>query len=194
MQFAGAVLQGTHPRGIDVAGEYVDQDEFLRRQLHHQPAGDLDVVLRAHLWVERELDAIISAALLRPEFLPLERMTFALKRDIARATGFMPDELHQAIAVLNKARNDLAHGPASLELSEQRVQELSNAVPQAGEIRVGVEPTDGMEPRDWMLRTACALLALQLRHRREQVEKWAAAKQVIDEAVMEAARERPTRA
>jgi hypothetical protein len=167
----------------------VDQDEFLRRQLHHQPAGDLDVVLRAHLWVEGELDAIISAALRKPEFLPLERMTFALKRDVARATGFVPDELHHAIAVLNKARNDLAHGPASLELSDRRLQELSETVPFADEIRSDVEPTAGMAPRDWALRTACAALALGLREHREQVEKWAAAKHIIDEAVMEAARQ-----
>lgn len=87
----------------------------------------LEVVLKGHLFVEREIIRALEAELPSPEFLNLERMPFAAKVDLMAALNLLLSDTEPAFRAFNAARNRMAHsldGEVSLD-----AQALLNKLP-----------------------------------------------------------------
>jgi hypothetical protein len=55
---------------------FLSDPDYLR---HINANAPLEVVLRGHLWPERELAAIVRLAVVEPNDLKVDRMSFSLK-------------------------------------------------------------------------------------------------------------------
>lgn len=73
-----------------------------------QPDHDRTLILNAHLVAEQLLEGIVSTALPRPNAF-LENADFRGKLNLARALGLIGDHAIACCAVLNQARNSIAH-------------------------------------------------------------------------------------
>jgi hypothetical protein len=80
---------------------------------HVNAESEVEILLRAHLWIEGELGAAIEAALPRPEAIDIRRMRFAQKVDLVTALGLLdppiPPVVREQLTALNRLRNRLAH-------------------------------------------------------------------------------------
>lgn len=80
--------------------------EFLQDVKHEEI---LIVMLRAHLYIEQELIAIIEKCLVNSKVMDVERLTFIQKLNLVYALGILDKSVHRAIAKFNNIRNGFAH-------------------------------------------------------------------------------------
>jgi len=89
------------------------EDPTLQRMLAHLPEKFdlLLVTLKGHLLIEEQLDNYISEHLRKPEAMPVARLPFELKIKLAHALSgpLPPPSMWEALNILNKLRNSLAH-------------------------------------------------------------------------------------
>ena len=69
----------------------------------------LQMLLRAHLYVEAEMVALLEHGVKKPDLLRLDRMPFIRKVELAVALGLLSEYWMPALRQLNKERNKLAH-------------------------------------------------------------------------------------
>ena len=69
----------------------------------------LNMVVRAHLEIEVLISEALVSYLPHPEYLNLERFSFAQKAQIAGSLGILDKGLSQSIFLLNSCRNKLVH-------------------------------------------------------------------------------------
>lgn len=89
----------------------------------------LGVLLRAHLFVEQDLTAIIEQRVAYPDLLP-PRLTFAQKLAIVVAMGAIPEQTLPFYRKLNKLRNDTAHDLGFMMTADHQL-DLANLIPPA---------------------------------------------------------------
>lgn len=70
---------------------------------------ELQVVLRAHLYLEHVVIEFMKEALPKHHFLKMDRINFRTKVEIAASLDLIPDELIPAIMKVNELRNNVAH-------------------------------------------------------------------------------------
>lgn len=69
----------------------------------------IHIVLKAHLYIEYELEQLIKKYLPKPELLKIENLKFFQKYSLALAMGLIPESEKNILYSLNRLRNDLAH-------------------------------------------------------------------------------------
>ena len=99
----------------------------LTRFIEHLPRnGDLELsLLKCHLLVEEVLTKLILDSTKHPNYVQKARLTFAQKTSLARSVSNLEHRtwLWRAIAKLNDARNELAHG-LSVEDIKAKLEEF----------------------------------------------------------------------
>ena len=94
--------------------------------LKHFPVSDdfITVVVKGHLLLEQYLTALIGHYCVFPERLVEARLSFFQKLQLAKALPFFPisDHIWEALELLNKIRNDVAH---NLDKSSKLAAHLS---------------------------------------------------------------------
>lgn len=97
-------------------------ESFKRFLKHLPPDKDTEVlILKGHLLVERQLEKYLVQRLPNPSALNGENLKFGRKLAFVRALSKDPDDewLWDALHVLNKLRNELAH-----QLESQKLEHL----------------------------------------------------------------------
>nr|WP_154958439.1 hypothetical protein [Paenibacillus xylanexedens] len=84
---------------------------------------NFQTILRAHLYIEHELEQILSKQLLYPEILSINKMRFSDKVKVVFAVGLVPLEDRNAILRIDKIRNDFAH-KLNYNFSEEDLDKL----------------------------------------------------------------------
>jgi hypothetical protein len=122
--------------------EYFNSFEQFRT---HLPVGKEDdlLILKGHLLIERLIERFHEQNLARPTRLANARLTFAQKLAVASALRFDPgdDWLWEAVAGLNRLRNELTHRLPSPRFDELRQQFIS-LVESSPELPELEPPTD----------------------------------------------------
>lgn len=86
-------------------------------------------VLNCHLFLEHVLMEMLRDCLQRPSKLKLDRLTFAVKLDLAAALAQIPNDFEPPLRGLNKIRNKIAHN-LDYSVTEQDIIDLENCSPQ----------------------------------------------------------------
>ena len=85
---------------------------------------DLVCVLRGHLYIDAELNKFIESALVDPTQLKqLPRKPWNARLELALALGLSPG-LGPPLKKFGDIRNDFAHDPDTVRISDERVKEL----------------------------------------------------------------------
>lgn len=108
----GEVGDYLHDEGFH---DHMDSDELLT------------VVLRAHLWLDRELRLMIERPLPHPERL-IRSWDFPHRLQLVAALGIIEEEEAEALEYVNELRNRLAHR-LDYQISEQEEAALLNKLP-----------------------------------------------------------------
>jgi hypothetical protein len=116
----------------DVVRTFLSDPEYLR---HINANAPLEVVLRGHLWLERELAAIVRLAVVEPNYLNVDRMSFSLKLSLCAAQMALPPGCYEPVRELNKLRNRVAHD-AAYEVGEDDEQRLLNSMPEVSRMEL----------------------------------------------------------
>jgi hypothetical protein len=136
----------------------------------------LQLVIRAHLYAEQLIFAMISERLAKPDAIDLDRLTFPLKVRLAVAMGLMAEEVIAPLLGLNKLRNRFAHETDYRFTSDDKIDLLSS-IP-AGIMEVMLTDNDGqsIHTRDNvpLERILLVLVCLMEARRRNVVEGKAA--------------------
>ncbi|QIZ07614.1 hypothetical protein HFZ78_13455 [Priestia megaterium] len=104
-----------------------DAKESINKFLLETASYDLlQVVLRGHLYIERELTILIKKKLIEPDEY-LKNMMFGQKLSLAFALGCVSKEERSTYAKLNELRNGFAHN-LEYELTEEVFMNLVNTV------------------------------------------------------------------
>jgi hypothetical protein len=117
----------TPPNSGDTLNAAIEEMAFksLVEFFSHLPRdGNLDLsLLKGHLLIEQRLNDLISRDVQHPKFLP--DLRFLQKMQLVRANNARADEtwIWEALAKLNKARNELSHSLAKEKL-EAKVEEF----------------------------------------------------------------------
>jgi hypothetical protein len=84
------------------------------------------VILRGHLFVERDLDAVMDALFYYPQYV--KRLSFERKAQVARAMALRAQDAQvwETLAALNQLRNGIAHNTVANEIQE-RIDRLRKA-------------------------------------------------------------------
>lgn len=126
----------------------------------------LGTVLRTHMWVERELTAIIEALLRHPERLK-RRWSFAHRLELVAANDILDPADLPAYEELDRLRNRLAHRLED-EVSPDDEERLVRAL--RPELRNAVQANSRDEPFPHHLRRALHLMVFMLKLRRQGFE------------------------
>jgi hypothetical protein len=82
-------------------------EQAVRQQLS---SADVEQsILRAHLWVEHFVVELLNGSLPNPEALRADRLSFALKVELAVSLNVVPSELAPSLMCLNNLRNKAVH-------------------------------------------------------------------------------------
>ena len=82
-------------------------EQAVRKQLS---SADVEQsILRAHLWVEHLVVELLNGSLPNPEALRADRLSFALKVELAVSLNLVPPELAPSLMCLNNLRNKAVH-------------------------------------------------------------------------------------
>ena len=105
-------------------------DLFISKIFADDP---LTMVVKAHLYIESALLALLKAYLEKPEILETDRLTFPSKVQLGIALGLIEPQLEEVLIKLNRLRNRFVHNlearlgkhdafdlMGSLELFEQK--------------------------------------------------------------------------
>jgi hypothetical protein len=120
----------------------------------------LCVTIRGHQAIDDALNAAISQALLEPHALEIERLTFALKIDLAVALRVIGIESRSLFVILNRVRNRFAHR-ADAGFDSQHATELRNSFPLTQ--RAGLEQELAQLSPKELLRRGIAIAFLEVR-------------------------------
>jgi hypothetical protein len=117
-----------------VKTRFEDVEKFVKSRmanwrelsLRHFPESDdfITVVVKGHLLLEQYLTALIGHYCVFPERLVEARLSFLQKLRLTKALLFLPvsDHIWEALELLNKIRNDVAH---NLDKSSKLAAHLS---------------------------------------------------------------------
>jgi hypothetical protein len=89
---------------------------------------NLQLVIRAHLYAERLLFAMLTEGFAKPDAIDLDRISFMTKARLAVAMGLMREETIPPLVGLNTLRNRFAH-KSDYKFSEQDKADFLNTVP-----------------------------------------------------------------
>jgi hypothetical protein len=89
---------------------------------------NLQLVIRAHLYAEQLLFAMLTAGLKNPSAIDLDRLTFPTKARLAVAMGLMTQEVLPPLNGLNTLRNSFAH-KADYKFTDKDKLDLLNTMP-----------------------------------------------------------------
>jgi hypothetical protein len=84
-------------------------EDTKRFQAHLLETDLLGVVVRGHLFIEAKLTGLIEFALKKPEALKLRKKSFALKVELAIATGVIEETYRNPLTLLGRLRNKFSH-------------------------------------------------------------------------------------
>lgn len=90
-----------------IATEVEERVEKFNKDIDDQNI--MYVLVKAHLYIEYELELILIEYVERPEYLKIPKMTFAQKENLVFALGIVPDSEKKSLNNFNKIRNKLAH-------------------------------------------------------------------------------------
>jgi hypothetical protein len=117
-------------RGTMADTEKEDADRYYRDLSEHLKQFDelANMMLRAHIIVEADLDKVMRATFFYPEYIT-GRLQFERKAQIARAMALRTQntQVWETMKAVNDLRNEVAHGH-SLERRQARVEQLRRAV------------------------------------------------------------------
>jgi hypothetical protein len=151
----------------------------------------LTIVVRGQQAVERALDAAISEALPAPHALEVEKLSFALKADLAVALRVIRADSRGALLALYRVRNRFAHRfDAAFEQKE--AEDFGNALSGWQRHLLGREPSAYTEPRD-LLRNAIAVLFVECTSAQRRLQEAKLADEVLHEIVQETLAGAPAR-
>ena len=128
----------------------------------------LQVILRGHLWVEAEIVALLSAAMLHPAHFD-DRMSFSTRVKLAAALGLLPQSWIPALHQLNAQRNKLAHR-LDHQVTEETEAALVQALPHDDNAQVAVAAMGGENAFPNALRGAIYLSVVIVSAARRYVE------------------------
>lgn len=143
----------------------------------------LTIVLRGQQAVERALDAAISEALPEPHALEIEKLSFALKSDLAVALRVIRADSRGALLALYRIRNRFAHR-FDAAFGQKEAEDLGNALSAWQRHLLGREPSAYAEPRD-LLRNAIAVLFVECTSAQSRLQEAKLADEVLHEIVQE---------
>lgn len=89
----------------------------------------LGFVVRGHLFIEARLTSLIEMALSKPAALKLVKKTFALKVELAVATGSIDESIGKALLQLNRLRNKFGHD-VQYQLSSADCRAIFDVLPR----------------------------------------------------------------
>src|SRR5215469_1480214 len=119
---------------------HLESEETRELQSHLLKEDVLGVIIRGHTYVEAKLTSLIELALKKPNFLKLEKRTYALKCDLAVAMGIVRSDMLPALRGLGRLRNRLAHN-VEAEMTREDCTSLYGALPKDHQVFTGpMEP------------------------------------------------------
>ncbi len=143
----------------------------------------LTIVLRGQQAVERALDAAISEALPEPHALEVEKLSFALKADLAVALRVIRTDSRGALLALYRIRNRFAHR-IDAAFEQKEAEDFGNALSGWQRHLLGREPSGYAEPRD-LLRNAVAVLFVECTSAQRRLQEAKLADEVLHEIAQE---------
>jgi len=149
----------------------------------------LTIVLRGQQAVEGVLDAAISEALPEPHALEIEKLSFALKADLALALGVIRADSRGAFLALSRLRNRFAHS-LTAEFEQREAADLENALSNWQRQLVGHEPFPLADPRN-LLRRVIAVLFAECSGAQHRLQDAKLAQEVLTEMVEETLSDSP---
>lgn len=120
----------------------------------------LGVLLRAHMFIEQDMNAIVAARVAYPDLLP-RRPGFMVALKLVCAMGAVPADTLRFYERLNGLRNSMAHR-LDFELTAAHQSELLDLIPPAFRDRFD----GGHEPFPTGMRSILAWSAIQMRRAR----------------------------
>lgn len=160
------------PEHVDPAGQLEHMERVMSAVQAELDAGDFDahlrdddllaVVLRAHMWVERELAAIVEAPLPHPELLRARR-SYRHQLELVGALGFLEADDLPAYEYLDDLRNKVAHRFGYAISAEEQAALVRRLRPA---YRRSVEATKGTAPFPEPLKQALRMLVVTLMMKR----------------------------
>lgn len=108
---------------------------------------ELNSLLKGHLFIERVLDTLVKKALLKPELLFNQQLTFSFKVNLAASLGVLPEEYWGPIKALNKIRNNYVHDlnyqvtPSELNQLKLNWEQIQHEAYDAALTKKGIEDT-----------------------------------------------------
>lgn len=94
-----------------------------------QKGGDWNRLIHAHLFYDHVLTNMLEEALEKPEYVQLDRMTFAAKVDVCAALALIFDEQRTFLRYVNKLRNCIAHD-LNFKVTRDHAKQLYERCPQ----------------------------------------------------------------
>ncbi|WGU96424.1 hypothetical protein QJQ58_09380 [Paenibacillus dendritiformis] len=100
--------------------------EMLNKfELDTKGESHIQIVLRAHLYIENELNKLLNNALKHPEII-VNYMRFVDKLRLVFAIGILPIDEMDVIKKINRLRNSFAHD-LSFEINDSIIEEITNS-------------------------------------------------------------------
>ncbi|MEZ5193431.1 MAG: hypothetical protein R2734_13640 [Nocardioides sp.] len=131
----------------------------------------LELILRAHLWMETMLNRVIQSRLVNPEVVNVDRMGFAAKVDLAHGLGGVEPQNVAWFRTLNRMRNRLAHELDGEPTNDELAELADGARGLVGDVAEGVMAVLGDRVGRDKLRVVLLCQMLLLEHS-AQHETW----------------------
>jgi len=146
-------------------------------------ADPLSLVIKGHQAVETALNAAISEALPDPHALEIERLSFALKIDLAVALGAVREDSRPSLVQLNGVRNRFAHRMEA-SFDSKAATDLFNALSPWQRSALGTDLTSYTDPHE-TLREVIAVLFIELKTSMAAMQESKLAAEALREMVRE---------
>jgi hypothetical protein len=143
----------------------------------------LAVVVRGHQAIESALNAAISEALPDPHALEIEKLTFALKSDLAVSLRVIRRDSRGAFLAFNRTRNRFAHH-FDAAFTKKEAEDLGNTLSSWQRRVLGKAPSDYLEPRA-LLEKVVAVLYFECTGALRRLQQEKLADEVLHEIVQE---------
>lgn len=113
-----------HEKMIKITNQYEEEySKFIRDTDAESP---LQIILRAHLYIEHELRTILSRNIMYPEIIE-DKLKFSELMRVVFALGLVPKEEMPGIIYINKLRNQFAHN-LKFALEDEIVNKLIDSL------------------------------------------------------------------
>jgi hypothetical protein len=141
---------------MSAVADDLNAHEFHR---HMQSDDPLGMVLRAHLFIEREITIILRHLLPEPSQVDWDRWRYATRVDLVAALEVFDRHMIQAYRSVGRLRNKVAHN-LDQEIDEAKQAEFLNTLD--AEFREAVIAGTEGEPFPEPLRLALTMIVMQL--------------------------------